>query len=386
VPVWYESGARPHPPRSMYQAYLAQSQVFVGIYWQRYGWIAPGMEISGLEDEYRLAAGKPMLLCLKRPAPDQEPRMQAFSGASCSRPSRSASQRSGDGHHRGDLPAARRYSPRHRAGSGADARHDPVGDPGTPQRQVPAAHQPQHALERLGWLAVEHGDFDTGASTAKQALRLAEDLGGQFVASAQSLLGFTALQQGNQTLAGRLLARSLRNARANGDLIGVAQVRHHQAQLAVRTGDPARAEELLDEVVTIARQTGDTGLATYGLLSAIPLLVDSGRIADARDRWLTAYQQTGPADSAVLQLALLGYAAAIAAARGRSRQAVVLTEIALGLLSETGWRDDTLLAWFWRTVAPAYETLGETDVNGAREEGQRKTLDAALSYAASDDD
>src|SRR5512141_1175660 len=75
VPVWYESGARPHPPRPMYRAYLKQSQVFVGIYWQRYGWVAPGMEISGLEDEYRLAAaaGKPMLLYLKRPAPDQEP-------------------------------------------------------------------------------------------------------------------------------------------------------------------------------------------------------------------------------------------------------------------------------------------------------------------------
>jgi predicted ATPase/class 3 adenylate cyclase len=78
VPVWYESGARPHPPRSMYRAYLKQSQVFVGIYWQRYGWVAPGMEISGLEDEYRLAAGKPMLLYLKRPAPDQEPRLAAM--------------------------------------------------------------------------------------------------------------------------------------------------------------------------------------------------------------------------------------------------------------------------------------------------------------------
>jgi hypothetical protein len=78
VPVWYESGARPHPPRSMYRAYLEQSQVFVGIYWQRYGWAAPGMEISGLEDEYRLAAGKPMLLYLKRPAPDQEPRLTAM--------------------------------------------------------------------------------------------------------------------------------------------------------------------------------------------------------------------------------------------------------------------------------------------------------------------
>ena len=78
VPVWYESGARPHPPRRMYRAYLDQSQVFVGIYWQRYGWVAPGMDISGLEDEYRLAAGKPMLLYLKRPAPDQEPRLAAM--------------------------------------------------------------------------------------------------------------------------------------------------------------------------------------------------------------------------------------------------------------------------------------------------------------------
>jgi len=78
VPVWYESGARPHPPRAMYRAYLDQSHVFVGIYWQRYGWVAPGMDISGLEDEFRMAAGKPMLLYLKRPAPDQEPRLAAM--------------------------------------------------------------------------------------------------------------------------------------------------------------------------------------------------------------------------------------------------------------------------------------------------------------------
>ena len=78
VPVWYESGARPHPPQGMYRAYLEQSQVFVGIYWQRYGWVAPGTDISGLEDEYRLAAGKPMLLYLKCPAPGQEPRLTAM--------------------------------------------------------------------------------------------------------------------------------------------------------------------------------------------------------------------------------------------------------------------------------------------------------------------
>ena len=78
VPVWFESGARPHPPQSMYRAYLEQSQIFVGIYWQRYGWVGPGMEISGLEDEFRLAAGMPMLLYLKHPAPQQEPGLTAM--------------------------------------------------------------------------------------------------------------------------------------------------------------------------------------------------------------------------------------------------------------------------------------------------------------------
>jgi Domain of unknown function (DUF4062) len=78
VPVWFESGARPHPPQSMYRAYLEQSQIFVGIYWQPYGWLGPGMEISGLEDEFRLAAGKPMLLYLKHPAPDRESGLTAM--------------------------------------------------------------------------------------------------------------------------------------------------------------------------------------------------------------------------------------------------------------------------------------------------------------------
>ena len=42
TPVMFELGARPHPPRELYRAYLAQSDVFVGLYWQRYGWVGPG--------------------------------------------------------------------------------------------------------------------------------------------------------------------------------------------------------------------------------------------------------------------------------------------------------------------------------------------------------
>jgi len=75
VPVMFELAARPHPPRPVYQSYLAQSQVFVGIYWQSYGWVAPGEEVSGLEDEYQLSARLPRLIYVKSPAPDREPRL-----------------------------------------------------------------------------------------------------------------------------------------------------------------------------------------------------------------------------------------------------------------------------------------------------------------------
>ena len=78
VPVLFELGARPHPARNVYQAYLAQSQVFVGIYWQSYGWVAPGEQVSGLEDEYQLSAGLPRLIYVKGPAPDREPRLAAL--------------------------------------------------------------------------------------------------------------------------------------------------------------------------------------------------------------------------------------------------------------------------------------------------------------------
>jgi predicted ATPase len=78
TPVLFELGARPHPPRELYRAYLAQSDVFIGLYWQRYGWIGPDMEISGLEDEFLLSDGMPRLLYVKTPAPDREPGLTAM--------------------------------------------------------------------------------------------------------------------------------------------------------------------------------------------------------------------------------------------------------------------------------------------------------------------
>ena len=75
IPVLFELGARPYPPRDLYLAYLRQSDVFIGIYGQQYGWIAPDQEISGLEDEYLNAGGMPKLVYVQSPAPDRDPRL-----------------------------------------------------------------------------------------------------------------------------------------------------------------------------------------------------------------------------------------------------------------------------------------------------------------------
>jgi len=74
IPVMFELGARAHPPRQLYQAYLEQSDVFIGIYWNQYGWTAPEMDISGLEDEYRMSGSKPRLIYVKS-STSRDPRL-----------------------------------------------------------------------------------------------------------------------------------------------------------------------------------------------------------------------------------------------------------------------------------------------------------------------
>ena len=74
-PVMFELGARPHPAQKLYRAYLEASDIFIGIYGERYGWVGPGMDISGLEDEYLSAGDRPKLIYLKRPAEAQDPQL-----------------------------------------------------------------------------------------------------------------------------------------------------------------------------------------------------------------------------------------------------------------------------------------------------------------------
>ncbi len=81
IPVLFESGARPHAPQEVYRAYLEQSDIFIGIYAASYGWVAPDMDISGLEDEFRLCGSRPRLIYVKTIAGERDPRLAAMLAA-----------------------------------------------------------------------------------------------------------------------------------------------------------------------------------------------------------------------------------------------------------------------------------------------------------------
>src|SRR5688572_31475226 len=74
TPIMFELRGRPHPPRDLYRAYLEQSQIFLGIYAGSYGWVAPEMDLSGLEDEYLLSGDRLKLIYVKKGA-EWEPRL-----------------------------------------------------------------------------------------------------------------------------------------------------------------------------------------------------------------------------------------------------------------------------------------------------------------------
>jgi hypothetical protein len=79
TPIMFEgSDPTPSNPRDIFKAYIEHSDIFVGIYWNRYGWISPGRDVSVVEEEYYSARDKPRLVYVKSPSDRRDPQLAAF--------------------------------------------------------------------------------------------------------------------------------------------------------------------------------------------------------------------------------------------------------------------------------------------------------------------
>ena len=136
LPVMFEQGARAHPPRDVYRAYLDQSQIFVGVYGESYGWTAPGQRLSGLEDELRLADALPRLIYVREPAAGRDPRLAAMLDG--------IRDTAGVSYHHFDSPAALRDQVEEDLAVLLSERFEQVGqpEPEPSAGQLPAASTP----------------------------------------------------------------------------------------------------------------------------------------------------------------------------------------------------------------------------------------------------
>ncbi|MBM4431011.1 MAG: DUF4062 domain-containing protein, partial [Chloroflexi bacterium] len=74
-------GSQPMPSRAACQEMVERSDIYLGLYGQRYGWVIPADDLSVTEFEFNEARrlGKPMLVYVKDVPPEQiEPRQAAF--------------------------------------------------------------------------------------------------------------------------------------------------------------------------------------------------------------------------------------------------------------------------------------------------------------------
>lgn len=83
-PILFEHlGARSTPPREVYLGKLDQSHIFIGIYRDSYGSVAPGATISGIDDELRRSGqrGMPRLAYIYEADQGRDPRLKALLGS-----------------------------------------------------------------------------------------------------------------------------------------------------------------------------------------------------------------------------------------------------------------------------------------------------------------
>ena len=132
------------------------------------------------------------------------------------------------------------------------------------------------ALQNLGTLAAEAGDFDEGE---------------------------------------RLFAESRASFRASGDARGEANSLLNMGHLQLDRGLPELANRTLDEAVTAARQTGDLEMHAAALLNHGFALGELGRHDDAEERVITAYGQFTIADIPVQRVRSLMQLATLAEKR-----------------------------------------------------------------------
>jgi tetratricopeptide (TPR) repeat protein len=180
------------------------------------------------------------------------------------------------------------------------------------------------ALNIEGAVWYVRGDYDQARVLYLRVLELATTAGTR--AKALQNLGTLAAEAGDFDKGERLYAESRTAFRSAGDARGEANSLLNIGRLQLDRGFPEIANQTLDEAVSAARHTGDLEMHAAALLNHGIALGELGRSEEAEERVITAYGQFTIADIPVQRVRSLMQLAALAASRKEAGAARVCLE------------------------------------------------------------
>jgi predicted ATPase/class 3 adenylate cyclase len=192
-------------------------------------------------------------------------------------------------------------------------------------------------LNNLGWVGWHQGDYTAARTLSEEALALHRDIGdARGIALALNNLGWVATSQGDYPRACSLHQESLGLRRGLGDKRGIAFAMTNLAEAVHQQGDYGRARMLLEEALTHLREVGDKQLiANAGRVRAQAAhdQCDDQRATVLLEETLALAREIGNEFIVAFVLCLLG---SVALRRGDHTQALALMAESLTLRQKAG--------------------------------------------------
>ena len=235
------------------------------------------------------------------------------------------------------------------------------------------------AVNGLGILVAQQGDFEEAAKLFAESLELARTLDNpQRIANALSNLGNVRLYQGRLDEARTAYLEAADVWRHAGDRQGIVTSAQNLANLELVAGHLDDAFARFDETIALARELDDALLLSGLLRDYARGLIEAERVADAGTALAEAYPIMRDFGHLWDVAGALELYAAIAAARDKAERAATLLGAAARIRSSIGALhrlDQTAVVE--RTLAAVREQLGEPAFADAYARGQQLPLERA---------
>jgi predicted ATPase/DNA-binding SARP family transcriptional activator len=239
------------------------------------------------------------------------------------------------------------------------------------------------ALNMVGILAAEQGQFESSEASFKAALEEARAVGSTRVMSSSLVnLGNLAFYGGDLDAAGRLYKESIQHFESLGDLRGQALATENIGLMALTAGDMPEAVKWLTDALDLARDGGDDREIAAAARSLAAATIEFGEADHARElltESLALARELGESHGVAICLETF---AGLAATGGEVVRAATLFGAADAIRSSIGAQrqpDNQILydRWLARTLA----RLDTNSYSKHYEDGRMLSVDDACGFA-----